>query len=209
VATGKAPRIVILASGSGTTAEYVVHATETGVLAARVALVVSNNPNAGVFERVRRLNAQYGLDIQTAHISSRTHPGDAGQLGEQTLEESEAIAQLCNLQGASAGLVLLAGYMKKLRGSLLELPVVNTHPGPLPETAGYHGVHVQERVLELGLAHSAQTLHWVDGTYDTGPIIAANPVPVMADDTPESLFDAVQVTEKSHLPVDLNVLLHG
>jgi phosphoribosylglycinamide formyltransferase 1 len=137
------------------------------------------------------------------HISGLTHPGKPGEKGEQTLEESDAITKLCE----GFDLVALLGYMKKVRGSLLDLAVVNTHPGPLPETAGLHGIHIQERVLELGLTHSAQTLHYVVGEYDSGKIIAAHPVPVVPGESAESLFDAVQVTEKAHLPVDLDMLL--
>jgi phosphoribosylglycinamide formyltransferase-1 len=200
------PSIAILASGSGTTAEYVILATQTGVLQANVGLVVCNNApaKAGIFGRVERLNDQYGLQIPALHISGKTHPLGAGKPGEQTLEESEAIAKLCR----EFSLVALLGYMKKVRGALLELPIVNTHPAPLPETAGMYGVHAQEHVLASGLGYSAQILHRVTGEYDDGEIIAEHRVPVKPGDTAESLFDAVQATEKAHLPVDLNNLLH-
>jgi len=81
----------------------------------------------------------------------------------------------------------------------------------------YHGVEAQQHVLDLELSHGGPTLHYVDDNYDTGPIIAHHPVPVhyesntegLPADTAETLFEAVQVTEKSHLPTDLDRLLHG
>ena len=203
MASGR-PKIALLASGGGTTAESIVHATQSGILRAEVGLVVTNNVAAGVIGRIARLNTQYDLKIPVEHISGKTHPGDPGMAGEQTLEESEAIARLC--RGFS--LVSLVGYMKKVRGPLLTQKLVNTHPGPLPETAGTYGIHAQERVLELGLSHSAQTLHLVDNDYDHGRILMAHAVPVMPDDTPETLFDAVQGTEKAHLAADLNMYLY-
>jgi phosphoribosylglycinamide formyltransferase 1 len=199
------PTIAILASGSGTTAEYVVRATQTGVLRARIGLVVCNNLGAGVFGRIERLNKQYGLQIPAVHVNGKTHPAGTGGRGEQTLEESEAIVNLCK----GIDLVVLLGYMKKVTGRLLDLPMVNTHPGPLPETAGLYGLHVQEHVLESNLGYSAQTLHWVTGDYDRGEVIAVHHVPVALGDTAETLFDAVQATEKAHLPTDLDALLHG
>lgn len=203
MANPEQPTIAILASGSGTTAEYVVHATLSGVLQANVGLVITNNSDAGILQRIARLNKQYHLSIESLHISGATHPGGPAQPGEQTDQEAEAIADACR----EFSLVALLGYMKKVRGGLLDRPTVNTHPGLLPETAGYHGIHVQERTLELGLPHSGQTLHFVNGNYDQGDIIAEHTVPVMPFDTPQTLFDAVQVTEKAHLPVDLNWLV--
>lgn len=203
------PGIAVLASGSGSTVEAFVHATEAGIVDAQVGLVISNNSTAGVFNRIRRLNRQYGLSIRTKHISGLTHPCGSGKRGEQSLAESEAIA--AELYKESFALVALMGYMKKIRGALLDigLPVVNTHPGPLPQTKGLFGVHVQEAVLEQGLDYSAQTFHLVAEEYDDGPVIAVHRVPVLASDTPDSLFESVQLTEKAYLPIDINTFLHG
>lgn len=203
--SSRSPRIAIMASGSGTTAEAVIHATQTNVLPARIGMVITNNPNVGVIARVDRLNEQYGLRIAVHHISGRTHPGDPGMQGEQTLEEADAIAALC----ANVDLVAMLGYMKKVRGAALDLPLVNSHPGPLPETAGLFGVHVQEHVLALGLHYSAHTVHRVDGDYDHGDIIIAHSVPVVEGDTAAELSAAVQATEKALLPVDLAWILRN
>lgn len=212
------PGIAILASGSGTTAEAFIHATYTGAVDAEVQLVIASKPDAGIFNKIKRLNMRYDSDIQALHISNLTHPDRPGRQGEQTLAESAAIRD--EIAKRNIALVALMGYMKKVRGPLLEdygsLPdhklifearMVNTHPGPLPETRGLAGIGAQKKVLELGLDHSAQTLHVVTEEYDAGAIYAERRVPVIPGDTAESLFEAVQATEKAYLPSDIGSFL--
>jgi len=213
------PAIAILASGGGSTAEAFIHATQDGRVDARVGLIVCNNPpeKAGIYDRVARLNQQYGLNIPVLRISGITHPEGPGAKGEQTLQESEAIAHEASKTGVA--LVCLMGYMKKIRGSLLtaygwqpwmlpaESRMINTHPGPLPETEGLFGIHIQQRVLETGLGYSAHTVHVVSEEYDKGPIIKATCVPVVPGDTPQSLFDRVQAVEKTELPLVIKYCL--
>ncbi len=194
------PGLLILSSGSGTTAEAVIHATKTGELSMEVAGVVSNNEHPGVFDKVDRLNEQYGLKIEKAHITSP-------QKGEQTVAESQHIVDFMHHLGVKR--VVLLGYLRKVVGPLLTKPlwIVNSHPGPLPATGGLIGATVQQRVLDLGLTHSAHTIHHVDEDYDTGQVIAAHKVPVQPGDDKDSLFQAVQSTEKSWTPRVLNDLL--
>lgn len=213
------PRVALLASGGGTTAEAFITATQDGRVNAEVGLVICNNPpgKAGVYDRIAQLNKQYGLDIQTLHISSRTHPGGAVKRG-QTNEESTAICDAVSRDGAA--LIALMGYMKMVRGDLVEeygyLPhfrsvyegrMINTHPGPLPETEDTFGIHTSERVLELGMRASRHTVHMVAPGVDRGPIIAEHPVPVLSDDTPEDLFNRMQHMEKALLPFVINDFL--
>jgi phosphoribosylglycinamide formyltransferase 1 len=208
------PNITILASGSGSTAEAFIDATQNGTVKADVGLVICNNSpeKAGVYDRIIKLNRKYKLDIPVLRISGITHPGGTGQAGEQTLEESSAIAS--EVYKAGSALVALMGYMKKVRGELLEeygwrpnmwsptqARMINTHPGPLPQTEGLYGIHVQEAVLDSGLGYSAHTVHMVSGEYDQGRIIEETPVPVQSGDTPKILFDRVQEVEKSTLPL--------
>ena len=199
------PTFAILASHSGTTAEAVIHATQSGVLDAEVGLVISNNKNAGVFERTKRLNKQHGLDIRMKHV---TRPEGTGTPGVQTPQESETIWKAIQREGIKN--VVLLGYLRKVVGALLEEPdtIVNSHPGPLPETKGLHSENVQKRVLELGLEYSAQILHDVDEEYDHGKIRKVNIVPVMPGETFDTLTAAVQATEKAFVPVDLNDVLN-
>lgn len=213
------PRVALLASGGGTTAEAFITATQDGRVDAEVGLVICNNPpgKAGVYDKIAQLNKRYGLTIQTLHISGRTHPGGAVERG-QTDEESAAICEAVSKDGTA--LVALMGYMKLVRGELVEeygyLPhfrsvyegrMINTHPGPLPETEDTYGLHTSERVMELGMRTSRHTVHMVAAGVDRGPVIAEHPVPVLREDTPQDLFDRVQLMEKALLPFVINDFL--
>jgi phosphoribosylglycinamide formyltransferase-1 len=213
------PSIAVLASGSGSTAEAFIHATQDGRVNAEVGLVICNNPpeKAGIYSRVQRLNQRYGLDIETAEISGRTHPD--GNVGRgQTLAESAAICERVAKDGFAH--VALMGYMKVVRGELIEeygwLPhfssiyqarMSNTHPGPLPETADTYGIHTSQRVLALGLASSRHTVHVVASGVDRGPKIAEHPVEILPDDSPQDIFDRLQIVEKVALPYVLDRFL--
>lgn len=211
-------KIAILASGSGTTAEAIIHATQTSKVSFAVAVVIVNNSRAGVLTRVQRLNQQYSLNIKTCYISSQTHPEGVGQRGEQTLAESKAICEEINKN--KCDLVALMGYMKKVRGALLkeyggksehkhpwQARMINTHPGPLPETKGMIGLQIQEWILKNNLSNSAHTVHAVAPDYDSGLIFKERKVPVLKGDTPDTLFEAVQLTEKAHLAYDIQEFL--
>jgi folate-dependent phosphoribosylglycinamide formyltransferase PurN len=215
------PRVAILASGGGTTAEAFIKATqEGGVVDAEVGMVITNNipEKAGVYQLVGNLNRQYGLDIPVLKVNGVTHPGGAGERGEQTLEESAVIALM--VEEAGITLVATMGYMKKIRGdlyigygslpnhsSIYESHILNTHPGPLPETKGLYGIGVQEYVLETNLPYSAHTTHAVSKEYDTGLVYASRKIWVNHGETAQQLFDRVQEVEKRELPRDIDRFL--
>jgi folate-dependent phosphoribosylglycinamide formyltransferase PurN len=212
-------QVAVLASGGGTTAEAFIHATHDGrVNNAEVGLVICNNPpeKAGIWGRVARLNRQYKSDIEIVQINSVMYPGGAAERGI-TDEESEAITRkLCQRQ---IGLVTLLGYMKAVRGDVVDefgwlteygegdgiyrARMLNTHPGPLPETGDTYGIHTSQKVLDLGMAASRHTVHLVSAGIDQGPILAANPVEILEDDTAQDLFDRVQIVEKAALPYNI------
>ncbi len=220
------PGIAVLASGSGSTVEAFIHATQEGIADAEVGLVISDKEDAAVFGRVARLNSVYGLGIQARVINGKLFPKGRQPRG-QTLGEAEAI---CNV--VSTGeftLVALMGYMRIItaEGDLMQefgwLPeyamggaesqgiyrarMLNTHPGILPATADTYGIHTQERVLELGLSQTAHTVHAVAPGVDAGPIFDEHIVPVYSGDSPQKLFDRVQRVEKAHLPIDIDRFL--
>ena len=100
----------------------------------------------------------------------------------------------------SVDLVVCAGYMHLLRRCFLErFPgrVINTHSAPLPEFPGPHPIH---DVLAAGVPETAATVHYVDGGVDTGPVIAAERVPVQPGDDEASLRARVQAAEHRLLP---------
>ncbi len=211
------PVIAILASGEGTTAEAFIRASAAGQIEPVVGLVIASNPKAGILQRVANLNNELGLSIQTLVIGRSTHPpSDSETLspGQQSKAEEQALLEV--LRAGRYAAIVLMGYMKKIGPTLVhefgwrndytspyQATMLNTHPGLLPATEGLFGVHVQERVLEVGLKEAGQTLHVVAEGYDDGPVVAENMVPVLEGDTPDSLFDRVRAVEREKLPVDV------
>ena len=213
------PTIAILASGGGTTAEAFIRATQDGRVNAEVGLVVCSKPpeDAGIYKKIERLNTFYGLDIEAVEISGKTHPDDSIGRG-QTFAESSAICE--KISEGRFGHVALMGYMRIVRGELLEeygwnlslssryqARMTNTHPGLLPETEDTHGSGASQRVIDLGLSYTAHSFHLVAAGVDKGPILAEHPLLVNPEDTAQTLFDRVQDVEKAALPYALDKFL--
>lgn len=213
----KPPRIAILASGEGTTAEAVIVAGINSRVNLEVGLVICSNPKAGIFQRIEHLNNRYNLAIPCVHISHRNFPANNEQLraGDQTVAEEAAI--LDRLMQGTFDLICLMGYMKRIGPRLVhefgarpdhtspyQAMMVNTHPGLLPATKGLYGVYVQQYVLNNKLPFAGQTLHIVAEAYDEGPVIAEHKVRVTPADNPDDLFDRVKKVEKKYLPLDLD-----
>ena len=191
-------KIGVLASHEGTTLQAVLDACATGRIPAQVVLVVSNNAGSGALRRARTAG------VPALHLSSTTHPDP----------ESLDRALLQALRAQAVDLVLLAGYMKKLGPlTLAAFPgrILNTHPALLPRFGGQglYGAHVHRAVLAAGERESGASIHWVDGEYDTGPVIAQVRVPVEPGDTPESLAARVQAAERTLLVKVLDELARG
>jgi phosphoribosylglycinamide formyltransferase-1 len=211
------PRVAVLASGGGTTAEAFIRAGQAGQISARVELVIVSRKDAGVFERIDNLNKELNLNIKTILINHNTHPAYEDETvtkGSQTKAEEAAILSV--LTDGKYDLIALMGYMKRVGPSLIEsfgwMPsyssafeacMLNTHPGLLPDTKGFYGLQIQQYVLDNYLPYGGQSLHVVSEKYDDGPIIAEHKVEVQPDDTAETLFDRVQTTEKKYLPGDI------
>ncbi len=177
-------RLGVLASGNGTNFQAIIDACASGTLHAKVAIAVSNNSNAMALQRARRAG------IPVAHLSSRTHPDDT------VLDESIMHA----LVSHRVDLVVTAGYMKKLGPAVLDRfrgRIINIHPSLLPEYGGkgMYGMNVHKAVLASGDRETGVTIHHVDEHYDTGRMIAQRRVPVLPDDTPESLAKRVLAEE--------------
>lgn len=204
----KPPRIGILASGSGTTAEAYARAVHQGTVNAEIGVVVASNEDAGILDKVQRWNNNYGFDVQTAVINGQTHPKGKSDRG-QTDEESHAITEL--MFDNNVRLVALLGYMTVVRGDLMQqygyFPEVmkspydaymlNSHPGPLPDTVDTFGQNTARKVLDLGLTESKHTVHMVAPEIDQGPIIAEHPVPVLEGDLSVTLMQRTQMIEKA------------
>jgi phosphoribosylglycinamide formyltransferase-1 len=170
--------IGVLVSGEGTNLQALIDA------ALPISCVASNKPGVRALERA-----------ESAGIANRVFP-----LEDYPDREDRDAAMAGWLQQQGVSLVVCAGYMHLLRRSFLRrFPgrVVNTHSAPLPEFPGPHPIH---DVLAAGVPETAATVHYVDGGVDTGPVIAAERVPVLAGDDETSLRARVQAVEHRLLP---------
>lgn len=178
-------RIAVLASGEGTTLQAILDAVAVGVLGAEVALVVSNNRDAGALRRAR------AAGVPALHMSKVTCNG------EDALDRAMCGA----LQESRADVVILAGYMCKVGPQTLRRfsgRILNTHPALLPRHGGrgMYGRRVHEAVIASGDAESGVSVHIVDAEYDSGPVIAQCRVPLEIGETVDTLEAKVHVAEK-------------
>ncbi|RIH86302.1 phosphoribosylglycinamide formyltransferase [Calidithermus roseus] len=185
-----------LASGRGSNLQAVIDACKSGRLLATPRVVISNNSASGALERARREG------IPAYHLSSHTH-------GEGL---DEAILQ--TLQRHEVELVVLVGYMKKLGPRTLAAyrnRIVNIHPALLPKFGGQgmYGMNVHKAVIEAGERESGATIHLVDEEYDHGAILAQTRVPVLPDDTPQTLAQRVLEREHAFLVETLGKIISG
>lgn len=173
-------KIGVLASGRGSNLQAIIDAIANRRLDARVAIVISDNPTAYALERAQ------AVGIPALACSPKAYPDKA--------KYEQAIVQA--LREQEVELVVLAGYMRLVGATLLEnFPnrIMNIHPALLPSFPGLHG---QEQAWEYGVKFSGCTVHFVDYGMDTGPIILQAVVPVLDDDTAETL--AARILEQEH-----------
>lgn len=191
-------RVAVLASGSGTNLQALLDRFHGGggdpaEPPARVVLVVGSREGIGALDRAEAA----GVD---ARVLADPDPG------------GEALADL--LRGASAELVVLAGYLRLVPAEVVQAyrgRMVNVHPALLPAFGGegMYGLAVHRAVLERGARVTGVTVHFVDEQYDQGPIVAQWPVPVREEDDPESLAARVLRTEHRLLPEVVAALARG
>jgi phosphoribosylglycinamide formyltransferase 1 len=177
--------IGVLVSGEGTNLQALI---DDGL---PIAAVASNKPGARALARAE------AAGIPTGVFSLEDY--------ESREERDGAMAAWLAAHGVE--LVVCAGYMHLLRPNFLERfagRIVNTHPAPLPAFPGSHPI---EDVLAAGARETAATVHYVDEGIDTGPVIAAEPVPVHEDDTVETLRERVQSVEHRLLPQAVRELI--
>jgi phosphoribosylglycinamide formyltransferase-1 len=159
-------RIAVLASGEGLTLQALLDAIAAGRLAAQIDIVVSNNATAGALRRAQLAG------IATRHLSAATHPDPAA------LDAALTAA----LHETGPDVVVTTGYMKRLGPQMLEAfswRIINIHPSLLPKHGGQgmYDRHVHAAVLAAGEMESGASVHFVEGDYDSGPLIAQARVP--------------------------------
>ena len=185
----------VLASGGGTNLQAVIDACASGLVGARTAVVISDRPQAGALERAR----DHGIPAVHIPVARSDTP--------QWEQDNAAIVDC--LRRHSVGLVCLAGYMRKVSpGFLGGFPgaVMNIHPALLPAFVGHRG---QGDAADYGVKIAGATVHFVDAEFDHGPIIIQAAVPVLDDDTEDTLARRVLAQEHKIYPQAIQWFVEG
>lgn len=179
-------RIGVLVSGGGTNLQSLIDSIANGKIQnAEIVCVISNKSNAYALERTRKHK------IEALFINPKDSP-DSERYSQKLADE---------LKTRNVGLVCLAGFLLKLEQSFIrQFPgrIMNIHPALLPAFGGkgMYGHRVHEAVLDAGAKFSGCTIHFIDEIFDHGTIILQAVVPVLQDDTPETL--AKRILEQEH-----------
>ena len=189
-------KIAVLVSGSGTTLQNLNEVIAAGGLDARIELVIGSRPGL--------------IGLQRASAAGLTHVVVDRREFENGAAFSQRVFSLCD--GVGVDLVCLAGWL-----CLLDVPgryvgrTMNIHPALLPSFGGkgMYGRRVHQAVLDYGCKVSGCTVHFVDNTYDTGPVILQRTCPVLDDDTPETLAARVFEEEKVAYPQAIRLFQRG
>lgn len=183
----------VLLSGSGTNLQALIDAIAAGRVDGRIAVVVSNDPEAYGLARART----HGLPVET--VRHAEFPSRA------TFDTR--LVEVLRAHGVE--LVLLAGFMRLVTRVLLDAfpeRVLNIHPALLP---AFPGLHAERQALAHGVRISGVTVHFVDEQADHGPIFLQAAVPVFPDDTEESLHLRIQHQEHRLYPLAVQLIAEG
>jgi phosphoribosylglycinamide formyltransferase-1 len=185
----------VLGSGGGTNAQAILDAIQGGQLDARVACVISDVEDAGILDRARSGGIP-ALFVDCAPFRTKL--------------DGEAEARVVELlRGHGVDYVVLAGFMRMVKGGLIAAypnRILNIHPALLP---AFPGLESWAQALEYGAKLAGCTVHFVDEGMDTGPIICQRAVPVLDEDTPETLHERIQVQEHLAYPEALRWIAEG
>jgi formyltetrahydrofolate-dependent phosphoribosylglycinamide formyltransferase len=190
-------RLAVLISGGGTTLKNLLAKIDARELDASVRLVVSSAAGVRGLDYARQANVP-------AVVIERNHFPDAEQF-------SAAVFDRC--REAAADVVVMAGFLKRIviPPDFAAGRVTNIHPGLIPAFCGqgFYGHHVHEAVLAYGAKLSGCTVHFADNQYDHGPVILQKAVPVLDDDTPDTLAARVFEAECEAYPEALRLIGSG
>jgi phosphoribosylglycinamide formyltransferase 1 len=186
-------RIGVLISGRGSNLQAIVDATRDGTLNATVVLVVSNRADAGGLQRAR------DAGIEAVCLAPRAYADRDAY--------DRALVDL--LHAHSVDLVCLAGFMRLVGPPLLDAypdRVLNIHPSLLP---AFPGLDAQRQAFEHGVRVAGVTVHLVNGDLDAGPIVLQAAVPVLDDDTVDTLSARLLIEEHRLYPAAIQRVLDG
>jgi phosphoribosylglycinamide formyltransferase-1 len=176
----------VLGSGKGSNFVAIADAMAAGKIPAEVAIVLSDVESSGILERARERK-----------IPARFIP--PGKFRTKLEEEAER-AFVEALRAARVDLIVLAGFMRVLKGDFLrafEGRIINIHPSLLPS---FPGLEAWKQALDHGVKFTGCTVHFVDAGVDSGAIIGQQTVPVLDNDTPETLHQRIHAAEHELYP---------
>ncbi|MDW8096280.1 MAG: phosphoribosylglycinamide formyltransferase [Aquificaceae bacterium] len=183
----------VLVSGRGSNLQAIVDAVEGGKLKDRISLVVSDKEGVQAIERCKRHGLPYMVIKRRDFLSK---------------EEFE-LAIVKELKRAGVELVVLAGFMRILSSTFLNafpMKVINIHPSLTP---AFQGLNAQRQAIEYGVRIAGCTVHFVTEELDGGPVIAQACVPVLPEDTEESLSHRILSYEHRILPQVISWISQG
>ena len=190
-------RVAVLASGRGSNLQSIINAIEAGQVQAQIVVVISNKKDAFALERARK------HELKDLFVDPKPFAGrpDSREAYDRALLEI--------LQQQEVELVLLAGYMKIVTTVLVNAyanRMMNIHPSLLPS---FPGLDVQKKAIDWGCKLAGCTVHFVTEGVDEGPIIIQAAVPVLDDDTPETLAARILVQEHKTYPRAVQLFAEG
>jgi len=188
-------RLGILGSGKGSNMVAIADAIAAGQIPAEIVVVISDVEGAGILERARERN-----------LSAEFIP--PGKFRTKLDDDAEQ-AFVKRLTEAQVDLIVLAGFMRILKGEFLRAfanRVVNIHPSLLP---AFPGLESWKQALDYGVKVTGCTVHFVDQGVDTGPIIAQQTVPVLPGDSPTSLHARIHQAEHELYPEVVGAIARG
>lgn len=186
-------KLVVFASGTGTTFEFLAESVKQGQIDADIVALFSDRPKSGAVERAGR----FGIRVYIIKQNDI----------ENTVDDMQN-----HLIATDPDLIILAGYNRILPDEIVDfypLKIINTHPSLLPcfGGRGMYGLNVHRAVIESGAKITGCTVHFVTRNVDGGPIIDQSTVEVRYNDTPEILQERVKKEEKSVLLRAVNDIL--
>ncbi|MGB5593277.1 MAG: phosphoribosylglycinamide formyltransferase [Crocosphaera sp.] len=177
-------KLGVLASGSGTNFEVIAQAINKQELNAQIPILIYNNPQAKVKEKAQSLN----IEAKLLNHREFKHREDLDQ----------AIVNV--FQSYDVEWVIMAGWMRIVTPILLEAfpnHVINIHPSLLPS---FKGINAVEQALKAGVKITGCTVHLASLEVDSGPILLQAAVPILPNDTPETLHARIQIQEHIIFP---------
>lgn len=186
-------RIGVLASGEGTNLQAIIDAIDEGKVAGKIAVVISDRREAGALKRAEKKG------IRNVFFNPLEYKG----------REDYDSALVAELQWQKADLIVLAGFMRLLSSVIVNAypgKIMNIHPSLLPAFPGLDGV---KQALQYGVKVSGCTVHFVDEGLDTGSVILQEAVPVLKEDTEETLHERIHAAEYRSYPRAIDLFCRG